>query len=514
MFYGGRRYPKGISSVVGGRILGDFGVKHTSTILIVDDAPEGRILLERLLTAEGYDLAFAADGIEALAKAAALTPDLILMDVMMPHMNGFEVCQRLRADPLLAKVPVILITALDDRVSRLHGIEMGADDFVTKPFDEVELLARVRTITQVNRYSQLLLERAKFEWVIENTDDGYLMVNNNDDVLYANPQARLYLGLPADQGELIAETFLALAGKQYQRKPEEAWATWPEQPSERASRYLMQPESASSHAFWLQVDIFPAEPQVSWIVRLRDVTEQVALQRDMRGFHEMVSHKLRTPLLGMQGSLEILTRHAAKLTSEEVADIAGRSLRAVQRLQGQIQDIVQYLTAPGLAQSEASFNLALLPLVVTGISADLGLSKVRLSEQQELDEARIALSAHAVELALREILENAKKFHPTQSPTVDISVACLLSNEACLKIADDGLTLSPEQLAQVWTPYYQGEKDFTGESPGMGLGLPMVASLVWEAGGKANIYNREDGPGVVVELIVPLAWGEGVADES
>ncbi|GAB4428319.1 MAG: response regulator [Anaerolineae bacterium] len=486
----------------------EFDLKNSSTILIVDDAPEGRVLLERLLTAEGYDLAFAGDGIEALAKAAALTPDLILMDVMMPHMNGFEVCQRMRADPLLAQVPVILITALDDRASRLHGLELGADDFVTKPFDQTELLTRVRSITQINRYRQLLLERAKFEWVVENTDDGYLIVNAGDDVLYANPQARLYLGLPADQNELIALPFLELAAKKYQRRPEAAWQTWPAQLGQAAPRYLMQPETASAHAFWLQVDVFPAEAERSWVVRLRDVTREVASQRDMRGFHEMVRHKLRTPLLGMQGSLEILTRHAAKLTADEVAEISGRALRAAQRLQGQIDDIVQYLTAPGLVRPETSFDLALLPTLAVEIGADLGLQNVRVSGQQELDEAHIALSRQAVELMVREILENAQKFHPDHAPSVEISAVCLLSNEARLRFADNGMTLSPEQLAQVWTPYYQGEKDFTGEAPGMGLGLPLVISLVSEAGGTANLYNRDDGPGVVVELTVPLVWPE------
>jgi nitrogen fixation/metabolism regulation signal transduction histidine kinase len=74
-----------------------------------------------------------------------------------------------------------------------------------------------------------------------------------------------------------------------------------------------------------------------------------------------------------------------------------------------------------------------------------------------------------------------------------------------LRIADDGLNLSPEQLAQVWTPYYQGEKYFTGQATGMGLGLPLVASLVWESGGSCRLYNREEGPGVVVELILPAA---------
>jgi signal transduction histidine kinase len=317
------------------------------------------------------------------------------------------------------------------------------------------------------------------------------------------------LGLPADQSEPVADKFLVLARKRYQHQPETAWQNWPDQMAEPTPRYLMHPETAQAHAFWLQVDVFPAEPKQSWVVRLRDVTKEIDSQRDMRGFHEMVRHKLRTPLLGMQGSLEILARHADKLTSEEVADMSGRALRAAQRLQGQIDDIVQYLTAPSLAQAEASFNLALLPLVVSEMSADLGLKKVTVSGQQELDEAYMALSPQAVELIFREILENAKKFHPRQAPKVEISAACLISNEARLRIADDGLTLSPEQLTQVWTPYYQGEKDFTGESPGMGLGLSTVISLISEAGGSAHLYNRDDGPGVVVELTVPLVWPEG-----
>src|SRR3990172_10071623 len=103
----------------------------TATILIVDDTPAGRDTLEELLLAPVYHLEFACDGHEALAQAEAVSPDLILLDVMMPGMDGFEVCQRLRANPRLAEVPIIMVTALDDRDSRLRGIEVGADDFVT-----------------------------------------------------------------------------------------------------------------------------------------------------------------------------------------------------------------------------------------------------------------------------------------------------------------------------------------------------------------------------------------------
>jgi signal transduction histidine kinase/DNA-binding response OmpR family regulator len=139
---------------------------YHSTILIVDDEPVGREILGRLLggTSDGeYDLAFASNGMEALERAAELTPDLILLDVMMPGMNGFEVCQRLRADSVLGEVPVIMLTALDDRDSRLQGIEAGADDFVSKPYDHDELRARVKTITRLNRYRQLLVANRQLE---------------------------------------------------------------------------------------------------------------------------------------------------------------------------------------------------------------------------------------------------------------------------------------------------------------------------------------------------------------
>lgn len=142
-------------------IAGDFTLEERSIILIVDDEPAGRRLLQREFETEGYQLVLAANGPEALIKAAEVTPDLILLDVMMPDMDGFEVCQRLRSDPLLAEVPIIIVTALDDSQAYLRGLEIGADDFVTKPFNRVALLARVRTITRLNRYRRLLSERAQ-----------------------------------------------------------------------------------------------------------------------------------------------------------------------------------------------------------------------------------------------------------------------------------------------------------------------------------------------------------------
>jgi len=136
-----------------------------SIILIVDDEIVSRHTVGLLLESEGYQLVFAENGKEALLKAEQVMPDVMLLDVMMPEMDGFEVCRRLRQNTRLAELPVVMVTGLGDRESRLRGIEAGADDFMTKPFDQAELRARIRTITRLNRYRRLVETEEKLVYL-------------------------------------------------------------------------------------------------------------------------------------------------------------------------------------------------------------------------------------------------------------------------------------------------------------------------------------------------------------
>lgn len=474
-----------------------------SIVLIVDDELGIRKMLEGFLLPDGYELATAADGPEALAKARTLAPDLILLDVMMPGMSGFDVCRQLRADPHLAQVPIILVTVLDDRASRLEGLEAGADDFISKPLDRAELRARVRTITRLNRYRRLLAERAKFEWVIEQANDGYLVLNDQEQVTYANPRARLYLELGPD--EFLSRTFLELARARYHCEPGEAWAAWPDM---SAPLYLVRPETPTASAFWLQVSALAvpvgAGEGADRVIRLHDVTERRALHESLSRFHSVISHKLRTPLTGLVGSLELMARFGEGMSKDELGQFIQVALNGSQRLRGEVEDILSYTTTPRLAKPGAEFELAQLPALVAEIGATLGLESLTISGCERLDSAvKLPCSREGIELIFWEILENAQKFHPRHCPTVEISVSCPDAGFICLQIKDDGQTLSPEQLARAWTPYYQGEKSFTGEVAGMGLGLSMVATITWGVGGACHIYNRDDGPGVVVELTFP-----------
>jgi putative two-component system response regulator len=145
----------------------------TSTILIVDDDPAGRHTLESILEGQDYHLEMAENGLQALEKAIKFLPDVILLDVMMPGMDGFEVCQRIRNNPLLAEIPIIMLTALDDRKSLLDGLESGADDYITKPYDRHELRARLIGITRLNRYRKLLDDRTNIEQAHNQLLDAY-----------------------------------------------------------------------------------------------------------------------------------------------------------------------------------------------------------------------------------------------------------------------------------------------------------------------------------------------------
>jgi two-component system cell cycle response regulator len=131
----------------------------SARILVVDDIEANVRLLEAKLSAEYYQVSTASDGPTALAMAANDLPDIILLDVMMPGMDGFTVCKKLKADPITRHIPVVLVTALDGRADRIQGLEAGASDFLTKPIDDVMLFARVRSLTRLKLVIDELRQR-------------------------------------------------------------------------------------------------------------------------------------------------------------------------------------------------------------------------------------------------------------------------------------------------------------------------------------------------------------------
>jgi two-component system, cell cycle response regulator len=159
----------------------------TARVLVVDDVPANVKLLEARLSAEYFDVATAHSGAEALAACDRAECDIVLLDVMMPDMDGFEVCHRLKSNPATHHIPVVMVTALDQPSDRVRGLQAGADDFLTKPVSDLALIARVRSLTRLKMMTDELrmramtsreigIESAEWEAISEQGTDGRILI--------------------------------------------------------------------------------------------------------------------------------------------------------------------------------------------------------------------------------------------------------------------------------------------------------------------------------------------------
>jgi putative two-component system response regulator len=137
----------------------NFNLSKKATILVIDDEPLVRLTVEGLFFQKNVELIFAENGTSGLAIAQEVLPDAILLDLMMPDIDGYEICRRMRSNPALAEVPIIMITAVDNREARLAGLDAGVDDFLTKPFDTLEIQIKVKNILKLNRFRNLIDQR-------------------------------------------------------------------------------------------------------------------------------------------------------------------------------------------------------------------------------------------------------------------------------------------------------------------------------------------------------------------
>lgn len=478
---------------------------NTNRLLIINNDKQECETLENLLIPDHYELVFATNSKESLKQATELMPDLILLDVMSLAQEGFDICQQLRSDTQLSEIPILMFIPLEDEPARLQGLKAGTDDFLSKPINKLELLTRIRTITRLKRYRHLIVERSRFEWAVEQSNDGYLLLNNGNVIQYANSCARFYLGLLKESS--LKDGFLQHIEKQnYRREPELAWENWPDSNVGAMPRYLVRSETNQMPLLWLQVELLesPADSSGCQVVRLRDVSEQMNLQQQMWTFQTLVSHKLRAPLNGLVG-LQFLDEKNMNLASERAASLLKIARESAKRLQVQILDILRYVDSSQLLQLNSTFKLAELPTLLNNIQGDLKIDIGTPYIDQSLSNELVAFSSQAMELVLRELLTNAKKFHPQQNPTMEIAMTPTPNIKAVLLcVSDNGRHLPSQELAKVWTPYYQSEKYFTGEVKGMGLGLAMIARLIWSSCGSCRLYNREAQAGITVELTLPL----------
>lgn len=483
------------------RKMKDFN--DSPVILVADDDSAVRQSIRMMLAGQNVTAHFAEDGQSAFGQAVSLQPDLILLDVMMPGMDGFQICRKLRENQDTQDIPIVMVTGLNDRESRIKGIEAGADDFLTKPIDMLALRARVHTILRLNRYQKLQKERAQFKWAVEQANEGFLLVDQKDHILYANPQARNYLDLTVEDEHSHQVNFREITEKQFTCCPDYLWGDAWRKPAKQP-RYLMIPETSTSRAFWLEVDIFPgpAHDPVCF-VNLRNVSTAVNTEQDFKKFHYLISHKLNTPLNAVYGVVELMNASIAEIPREQMGELIQMALVSAGRLRSDVQDILTYLRASSAAPKGDNLKLVHISAIAQEISKELHLKPAVVRVAAVVQNRSIVFSKVAFELILMELFENSKKFHPEHDPKIDLIISRIDDEQVSIKVIDDGLHLSVSQRAAIVEPYQQANSLLSRGTKGFGLGIPMVVTILQSIGGRLNVYNSPSGPGLIVEMLVP-----------
>lgn len=175
-------------------------------ILVVDDEQLNVELLEGILSKD-YEVVTAYDGNEAFLKVETTYPDLILLDIMMPGMNGYEVCRKLKSDEKTMSIPIVMVTVLKEKEDRIKAIEAGADDFLSKPVDMYELSARVKSLLKIKQYHDTLMEEQErlliFKSALNSMDDCVVITNMSGDIKYVNPAFEKKFGY--SMGEILGK---------------------------------------------------------------------------------------------------------------------------------------------------------------------------------------------------------------------------------------------------------------------------------------------------------------------
>ena len=473
-------------------------------VLVVDDNPYALQTVQTALAGTDYVVETATTGAEGLQKAAALPPDVVLLDLVMPGMSGIEVVHRLRESPVHAEVSIVVVTSLDDRATRLDALGAGADEFLGKPINIPELRARLRTLAKVNRYRRLSDERARLAWLAEGSEDGILLLRPDGTTAWTNRAARRLLGIaapPADAGL----RFLERARELYSLSPEEAFAGWPGAGVEKVERHLVRPASRSAPPLWLRVDLLGGSDGAS--VCLRDVTASVTSFRDSWTVGQVLGHKLRTPLNGIIGALDAISEGKETIDRTELHDWTGMMAEQVERLRRHVLDLTGFVQRSAHPEVEEPSPASELPEIVRRAAemAGIGGPVDVVVEDAPSEETLLPLSAGHLEPILFELFRNSVRAHPKGKPGIQVRLRRAEAGLVCLEVLDDGVNVPPEALGSLCRPFYQLEALPTGELPGTGLGLTWISLVVAEAGGVVRIANRDDRPGMRVEIRVPQA---------
>ena len=486
---------------------------YQASVLIIDDVADNFDVIESILSNQDYQLHYAANGQDAIANLDIFQPDLILLDVMMPIMDGYEVCERIKALSKWQAVPIIMVTALNSKEDIAKCLNAGANDFISKPLNSLEFKARVHSMLRIKEQHDRL-ERANalihaqleasLEGVIAVDEQGRLVVYNQKmceicdlNTITANINHQELPLLPLLQAANPPQVITQILEETYDNPDQVIYGELDvsKRTYEYFSSFVTSPNGKFLGFVWRFRDITDRKNYETNLHDAKEVAESTLQVKS--DFLAMMSHEIRTPINGVLGMTELLATTSLDLEQNKFVQsiqTSGEILLTV------INDILDFSKL-----ESQKLLLEHLPIDIYGIIAD---TCALLSKQAESKGIRLYYQIDEKTPAyilgdpirLRQILlnlaSNAVKFthagevrlsvSPSISPPVTQPVFLQAENELNLlfEVQDSGIGLSPAQLLKLFQPFTQASIATTRQYGGTGLGLVICQKLVQMMGGQ------------------------------
>ena len=502
----------------------------TKTVLAADDSPLALNMLSRLLRAEGYRVVTATNGIEAAQMAFRESPDLIILDIEMPRMNGYQVCRLLKRDSKVAGIPVIILTAVDVRGTEFWSLRTGADAFMEKSAEPANLLASIEsllaksakdlprlegtpkvslqspgpeeilsgvcTLMDEELYASTI-ERIQLKTIVQNLRDGVLTINLSGTVTTANQALCDMLG--QDEGMLKGQPFAEALGQMAGAstlKTFQAVLSGSEQ-----AEHESELQHASGRKTPVAISAVPLRDFLGATVGCVCLFHDITRQKEIENLYEkmrlldkvkndltsMIVHDLRTPLTSLMAGLQMLQPNDEDREILEISLSGGRTLLAM------INDLLDISKMEeGLMILDRT--IFTLQEVVDGAFQQVGwlAEEKALEMRTEISSEVLPLNADAEKLrrVMVNLIGNAVKFTPANGQITVIAHMDPLSQELIVGIKDTGEGIPKEAFERIFEKFEQVETRKAGKTKSTGLGLTFCKLVIEAHGGRIWVESE------------------------
>lgn len=466
-------------------------------ILVIDDTPENLELLSKMLAERGYKVRSVTKGSTGLRGAKAAPPDAILLDVKMPEMGGFEVCEQLKSDPRTREIPVIFISALGDVIDKVKAFGVGGVDYITKPFQIEEVLVRLEThLTICRLQKQLQLQNAQLQQEIyERT----LAEEKFAKAFRLSPNPIAIATLAEGRFVDVNSSFLSLSGYSQAaiigRTAEligitsDIYAKAVQQLQEKGVLHNQECDICTKNGeirtVLLSLERIELNGVQCTLNMINDITERKRLENE---FISLVSHELRTPMNSMIGALDLLGTGRLGALSTKGQQVLQMAIANTERLIRLVNDILdlERIKSGNIQMQKVQCNAA--ELIAQAVEA--------MQPMAEQEQIVLAVEAVAAEFwadpdrilqTLTNLLSNAIKF---SDPGKTIWLRSYLHSDTLkIEVQDQGRGIPCDRLQSIFERFQQVDASDSRKKGGTGLGLAICRNIVEQHDGRISVES-------------------------